>query len=124
MKAVRYFCLACAVGIIPSINPSTSYAQPSGIMRTSYYSSGTKTASGYRFSRHDPTIAAHRTLPFGTVLHITNPRNGRSIRAVVRDRGPFIHGRHLDLSRAGAAHLGFIGQGVANLRVTILGRRY
>ena len=89
-------------------------------MRTSWYQRGTITASGTRFDPDDPTIAAHKTLPFGTVLKVTNPKNGKTLRVVVKDRGPFIKGRSLDLTRAAAKILGFFTEGVAILEVHIL----
>ncbi len=55
--------------------------------------------------------AAHRTLPFGTKLRVTNERNGRSVVVRINDRGPFARGRILDLSKAAAAKLGFIRAG-------------
>jgi len=55
--------------------------------------------------------AAHRNLPFGTKLKVTNKRNGKSVIVRINDRGPFIKGRVLDLSRAAAGRLGFIGAG-------------
>ncbi len=63
---------------------------------------GKRTASGQVYRMNGMT-AAHRTLPFGTRLRVTNPKNGRSVVVVVNDRGPFVKGRDLDLSR-GAAH--------------------
>jgi len=56
-------------------------------------------------------------LPFGTQLRLTNPSTGRSVVVRVNDRGPFVRGRSLDVSRGAAAALGMIGSGVANLRV-------
>ncbi len=67
-----------------------------------YYMSGRRTASGQAFNPNGYT-AAHRTLPFGSRLTVTNPQTGRSIMVVVNDRGPFTRGVTLDLSR-GAAH--------------------
>ena len=59
--------------------------------------------------------AAHRTLPFGTRLKVTNKRNGKSVIVRINDRGPFIKGRVIDLSKAAAKKLGFIDKGVANI---------
>lgn len=91
------------------------------VMSASWYATGSKRADGARFNPGDPHIAAHRTLPFGTVLMLTNPHNGRTLRVVVRDRGPFIKGRHLDVTKAGAQVLGFVNQGVVNLDVEVIG---
>lgn len=68
---------------------------------------GKRTASGARFNTYatNPYTVAHKKHRFGTVLTITNQSNGRSIRAVVTDRGPFVKGRCVDLGRAGASAL-------------------
>jgi rare lipoprotein A len=65
---------------------------------------------------------AHRELPFGTVLQVTNTANDRSVKCVVNDRGPFVSGRDLDLSYAAAKEIGLIGPGVAPVRIASLGR--
>ena len=78
---------------------------------------GNLTANGEVYDQYAMT-AAHKTLPFGTQLRVTNVANGRSIIVRINDRGPFIPGRDLDLSRAGADALGFAG--VATVRVEIL----
>lgn len=94
-------------------------AAAQNVWHTSYYGSelaGRKTASGERFNPGALT-AAHRTLPFGTQLKLTNTRNGRSVVVRVNDRGPFVRGRMLDVSRGAASALGFIGQGTARLHV-------
>lgn len=75
---------------------------------------GKRTASGERFNPHALT-AAHRSLPFGTKLRLTNPANGRSIIVRVNDRGPFIRGRVIDISLGAARALGFIRRGTAQL---------
>ncbi len=72
---------------------------------------GRKTASGARFNMHD-YIAAHRTLPLGTILLVKNLKNGKTVKVKVLDRGPFVRGRQLDLSRAAAEKLGMFGDGV------------
>ena len=63
---------------------------------------------------------AHRTLPFGTRLKITNPRNGKSVIVRVTDRGPFVRGRVVDLSYAAARELGTIASGVAYVKVELV----
>lgn len=73
-----------------------------------------RTASGMRVHYG----VAHRTLPFGTQVQITNPANGRSVNAVVTDRGPFIKGRTLDVNQNVARALGF--SGTAHLKMEIL----
>lgn len=77
---------------------------------------GRKTANGETFDQESFT-AAHKTLKFGTLLRLTNPGNNRSVIVRVNDRGPFIRKRQLDISRAAAAELGFIENGVAKLKV-------
>ncbi len=69
---------------------------------------GRKTASGERFNAGDFT-AAHRTLPFGTRVRVMNRANGRSVVVRINDRGPYAHGRVIDLSRASAKALGVNG---------------
>ena len=68
--------------------------------------SGRNTASGERHNSGGLT-AAHRTLPFGTMVQVTHKTSGRSIIVRINDRGPFVRGRGIDLSRAGASQLGF-----------------
>lgn len=82
---------------------------------------GRLTASGERYDMHGLT-AAHRSLPFGTRLKVTNPENGRSSVVTVTDRGPFIRGRHLDLSYGAAKEIGLLGEGVGRVKVQILER--
>lgn len=64
--------------------------------------------------------AAHRTLAFGTVVRVQNRDNGRSTEVRITDRGPFIRGRIIDLSRAAARELGMLGPGTARVRVTVI----
>ena len=70
-----------------------------------------------------PHIAAHRTLPMGTRLVITNQRTGRSAHVVIRDRGPFIRGRSLDISNVRAKELGFEKSGVLRLKTRVVAER-
>jgi rare lipoprotein A len=86
-----------------------------------YDGSGNKTASGERFNPEKLT-AAHRSLPFGTRVRVTNVRNGRSVVVRINDRGPFIRGRVIDLSHRAARVIKMIGRGVAPVRVEVLGR--
>lgn len=80
--------------------------------RASWYALTSKTASGERMNPAAMT-AAHRTLPFGTKVRVTNKNNGRSVVVRINDRGPFIRGRVLDLSKAAAKRLGFVNAGHA-----------
>jgi rare lipoprotein A (peptidoglycan hydrolase) len=87
----------------------------------SYYWQPQALASGGRFNP-DAMTAAHKTLPFGTRVRVTRADNGNSVDVVINDRGPYIAGRIIDLSRRAAQDIGMTGQGVARVRVNILGR--
>ncbi|MBN8912899.1 MAG: septal ring lytic transglycosylase RlpA family protein [Rhizobiales bacterium] len=87
----------------------------------SYYWQGQMTASGARFNPGGLT-AAHRTLPFGTRVLVTNRNNGRSVTVTINDRGPFIKGRIIDLSRGAAGVIGMTQSGVAPVSISVLGR--
>ncbi|BAQ64585.1 septal ring lytic transglycosylase RlpA family protein [Geminocystis sp. NIES-3709] len=80
---------------------------------------GRRTASGERFNQHDLT-AAHRSLPFGTRVQVTNMRNGRSVVVRINDRGPHVRGRIIDLSAGAARVIGVKSSGVAPIRMQIL----
>jgi rare lipoprotein A (peptidoglycan hydrolase) len=85
----------------------------------SYYSEGQRVASGASFNPSGYTCA-HRTLPFGTHLRVADPRTGRSVVVTVNDRGPFVHGRVLDLSLGAARALGMIGHGVMHIDASVI----
>jgi len=85
----------------------------------SWYHEGTKTANGEHFNP-DGLTAASKTLPFGTRLEVTNPANGNHVIVRINDRGPFVQGRSIDLSRGAARQLGMIDQGVAHINYRIL----
>jgi rare lipoprotein A len=97
--------------------PLTALAQ-SGIASVYAYDGG-RTASGERASPGALT-AAHRTLPFGTMVRVTNRSSGRSVVVRINDRGPFVQGRIIDLTPAAARELGF--SGLANVEVDVVGR--
>jgi rare lipoprotein A len=94
-------------GAAALIAGSTSAMAESGIASVYAYS-GSKTASGERANPAGLT-AAHRTLAFGTHVRVTNRRNGRSVTVRINDRGPFVRGRVIDITPAGALALGFSG---------------
>ena len=77
------------------------------------------TASGEPFDATAMTMA-HPSLPFGTQVRVTNPRNGRSVVLTVNDRGPFVGSRIGDLSQAAAAYLGILRRGIAHVRLEVL----
>lgn len=88
----------------------------------SYYGrrfDGRLTASGERFDMTEMT-AAHKTLPFGSRVRVTNPDNGRSVIVRINDRGPYTRGREIDLSRAAAEELGMIRRGHATVELELL----
>ncbi|WP_128293830.1 septal ring lytic transglycosylase RlpA family protein [Afifella aestuarii] len=85
----------------------------------SWYALTSRTASGERCNPNAMT-AAHRTLPFGTKVKVTNLRNGRAAIVRINDRGPFIKGRIIDVTRAAAHKLGFKGRGTAKVQVEVL----
>jgi len=88
----------------------------------SYYGArfnGRRTASGERFDMTAMT-AAHKTLPFGTRVRVTNPRTGKSVVVRINDRGPYAHGREIDLSRAAATQLGLIQRGHGTVELALI----
>lgn len=85
----------------------------------SYYWQPQRVASGGWFNPNAMT-AAHKTLPFGTKVRVTNQRNGRSVVVTINDRGPYIAGRVIDLSKAAAAQVGMIDSGIAPVKVEIM----
>ena len=87
--------------------------------KASFYGneSGSKTASGQRFNQNAMT-AAHRSLPFGTKLRVTH--RGQSVVVTVNDRGPFIRGRVLDLSKGAARAIGLTGAGVGHITAEVV----
>ena len=113
---------AAGVGMIATAaNAASPPPQQEGM--ASVYSKdfdGKRTASGERYDSRALT-AAHRTLPLGTQIRVTNLDNGKSVRVRVNDRGPHVRGRIVDLSSRAAAALGF-STGVARVRIEILGR--
>ncbi len=80
---------------------------------------GRKTANGETFDTNLLT-AAHKTLPFGTIVKVVNLQNEKSVQVRINDRGPFVEGRIIDLSRAGADAIGMVGSGVARVRLEIV----
>jgi rare lipoprotein A len=85
----------------------------------SFYTEGTKTASGEKFNTHELT-AAHPTLPFGTRLRVTNVASGQSVTVRVNDRGPYVRGRVVDVSYAAAETLGMVGGGIAKVKLDVV----
>ena len=85
----------------------------------SYYADkfdGRKTASGAIF-RQNKLTAAHRTLPFGTKVKVKNLSNGKTVKVTINDRGPFVQGRTIDLSKKAAKKIGMLQKGVAQVQM-------
>ncbi len=96
------------------------------VVRASWYGPGfanRKTANGERFNPNALT-AASRTLPLGSVVRVTNLKNGRSVDVRINDRGPYVRGRGLDLSRRAAQDIGMTRTGVTAVRVTPIAATY
>lgn len=88
--------------------------------KASFYSdkfNGKKTASGQKFSNSKLT-AAHKTLPFGTKVKVTNLKNGQSVKVKINDRGPFVTGRIIDISSKAAKKINMEKEGVGNVKIT------
>lgn len=115
MKKFLLLFLCVLVGCIIS-----NAAQRKQRGKASYYSKsvhGARTSNGGRYHK-DSLTCAHRTYPFGTVLYVKNPRNGKTVTVKVTDRGPFGRGRIIDLSYAAAKELGMLSAGVAMVEVS------
>jgi rare lipoprotein A len=116
-KALKNLLLASTLVASVIAIPMAASAQ-SGIASVYGYEGGT-TASGERVATGGLT-AAHRTLPFGTMVRVTNDRTGRSVVVRINDRGPFVAGRVIDLTPAAASALGF--SGLASVTLDVVGR--
>jgi rare lipoprotein A len=101
LVATCFLCLSVA-------GPLSSSALAEAGIASVYGYNGGKTASGERANPHQLT-AAHKSLPFGTMVHVTNKHNGRTVTVRINDRGPFVRGRVIDLTPAAAHQLGFSG---------------
>ncbi|NOY64133.1 MAG: septal ring lytic transglycosylase RlpA family protein [Nitrospirae bacterium] len=117
---------ACSGGRVEVRVPPQPLIPPEGktTMVASWYGKkfhGRPTASGEIFNMYGHT-AAHKSLPFGTLLRVTNPANGRSVVVKINDRGPFVKGRDLDLSYGAAKQLGLIQKGTSVVYVDFIGR--
>lgn len=110
-----------ATVVMGSVMASLPAAAKNGCGGASWYALGSRTASGERMNPSRLT-AAHRSLRFGTKLRVTNSRNGRSVIVRVNDRGPFVRGRVLDLSKAAANQIGMIRSGHAKVCFEIVSR--
>ena len=108
-------CLALSLPAAMAVSNMAKADTSTGV--ASFYWQGRSTASGERFNPSAMT-AAHRSLPFGTKVLVTNLKNGKSVIVRINDRGPYVAGREIDLSAAAARTIG-VG-GVATVRIDIL----
>ena len=109
-------------GLQPAEAPQKGLVQREG--QASYYASrfyGRKTSSGERVQGHILT-AAHRYLPFNTLVEVTNKANQQTVIVRINDRGPFHKGRVIDLTHAGAKAIGMLGRGLANVSLRVVGK--
>ena len=115
---------------LPATSPATA-SVPSGVVvptsdlegMASYYAepyNGRPTANGEIFNTYEQLTAAHRTLPFNTMVRVTNKTNGQEVDVRINDRGPFIDGRVIDLSVAAAKKIDMVRAGVVPVKLTII----
>ena len=110
-------CVALALGAMVSFAGQAEAKSQTGL--ASYYKSGKRTANGERFNPHGLT-AAHRSLPVGTRVAVTNLKTGKTVVVRINDRGPFIRNRVIDLSLGAARVVGLTKSGVAKVKLNVL----
>lgn len=130
MKIIKPSVLTAALvlGTFPLATTAPSAQDTIGVVQTltgtaSWYGGkfhGRRTANGETYNQHALT-AAHRYLPFGTEVVVTNQNNGRSVVVRINDRGPFSGGRIIDLSRQAANQIGMVNAGTARVTVEVIG---
>lgn len=108
--------LAALIGVTGIGQADAAEVQCGG---ASWYAMTSRTASG-ETADPDAMAAAHRSLPFGTRVKVENLRNGRAVIVRINDRGPFVRGRVIDVTRAAAASLGFVNHGTTRVRITAI----
>ncbi len=110
---------SCAKVAVQPPNQLTGKAE---FGKASYYAmkyQSRKTASGERLNQYSFT-ASHRTLPFGTRVKVTNVKNNKSIKVTINDRGPFVKGRVIDLTRSAFSSIGNLKSGLINVKVEVI----
>ncbi|MCT4654656.1 MAG: septal ring lytic transglycosylase RlpA family protein [Cohaesibacter sp.] len=122
MKMLTLAALAFSTGLLfLSVLADVSHAAPKQQCgKASWYALTSKTASG-EYANPKKMTAAHRSLRFGTKVRVKNMRNGKVVTLRINDRGPFVKGRIIDVTKAAAGRLGFINAGTANVCVEIVG---
>ncbi|MBX2944676.1 MAG: septal ring lytic transglycosylase RlpA family protein [Cyclobacteriaceae bacterium] len=106
--------LFCFIGLLAVAQTQTGKA--------SFYADkfeGKPTASGEKY-KHNKLTAAHKTLPFGTKVRVTNLANNQSVEVIINDRGPYVDGRIIDVSKSAAEKLGFLNQGLAEVSLEVI----
>src|SRR5204863_10180018 len=109
----------CRAAWLPVASARVTSSRDTSYGLASYYGGGSQTASGEKFNARALT-AAHRTLPFGTRVRVTNVASGRSVTVRVNDRGPFVPGRVVDVSYSAAETLGMVGVGIAKVKLDVV----
>lgn len=120
----RLFRTSCLAVLLIAMTANSAFANDTDTQEgvASYYSDrfqGALTASGEAFDQQALT-AAHPSLPFGTKVLVTRPDTGQEVEVLINDRGPFVKGRIIDLSKRAARTLGMLNRGVAPVMVTLL----
>jgi len=110
MTRIAFFAALATTCVFAVANTTAANAAATQCGKASWYAMTSMTANGEWASPNTMT-AAHRTLPFGTKVRVTNQRNGRSVILRINDRGPFIKGRIIDVTKKAAAKLGFLHSG-------------
>ena len=121
MKRLLPFIFALVILIFSKPSQITAEVYKNGVT-ASYYAEdfhGKRTSNGERFNMYDYTCA-HKSLPFGTILKVTNLANGKNCEVRVNDRGPFVASREIDISKAAAVKLDMIGTGTAKVKLEIV----
>jgi rare lipoprotein A len=128
MKIRKYIAIVSCLlfascGLTNAVTPIKKETPTAQHGRASWYSihtnGGTKTASGRKLSNTAST-AAHKTLPIGTKVRVTNKNNGKSEIMTITDRGPYVHGRIIDVTIGAAERLGFVRAGTAPVKVEVV----
>lgn len=125
--AVLGLCLLFAISYVPQSHASSDLVEEPEVIEciASWYGPGfhgRTMANGDTFDMNDPTTIANKEFEYGTLVLITNTENGKSILAFVRDYGPHVDGRCVDVSKAAGIELGLIHNGTAEVRVTVIMR--
>lgn len=116
---MKHLTLPFAAILLMSIGAAANAKSATGL--ASFYWQDQKTANGEQFQKHDLT-AAHRTLPFGTLVRVTHLKNGKQVTVRINDRGPFIKGRIIDLSLGAAKKIGLTRKaGVTKVKLEVVG---